>query len=64
MVAIDDKENAKRFISIIKQRTQGLSNIIDDLLSLSELESSPKPLEKTRFDLKDFFQEVKLGFGF
>lgn len=61
--AIDDKQNAKRFISIIKKHTDGLSNILNDLLSLSELELDKDTLKKTDFDLKDLIEEVSLGFG-
>ncbi|NQU19445.1 HAMP domain-containing protein [bacterium] len=61
--AIDDKQNAKRFISIIKKHADGLSNIINDLLSLSELELDKDTLRKENFDLKDLIEEVSLGFG-
>jgi two-component system phosphate regulon sensor histidine kinase PhoR len=61
--AIDDRENAERFIAIIKKHTERLSNIINDLLSLSELELGKDRLAKTRFDLKGLLDEVSLGFG-
>jgi len=61
--AIDDKENAKRFVSIIKKHTDSLSRIIDDLLSLSELELGRDRLGKTEFDLKILIEEITLGFG-
>jgi len=61
--AMDDRQNAKRFISIIKKHTDGLSNIINDLLSLSELELDKDTLKKENFDLKDLIEEVSLGFG-
>jgi len=61
--AIDDKENAKRFIAIIKKHAQRLSNIIDDLLSLSELEIGKDRMKIEKFNLKDLINEVALGFG-
>ena len=61
--ALEDKENAKRFISIIKKHAQGLTNIVDDLLSLSELELGKDRLQKTKIDLKELIDEVILGFG-
>jgi two-component system phosphate regulon sensor histidine kinase PhoR len=61
--AIDDKEKARKFISIIKEHAERLGNIIDDLLSLSELELSKDCIEKTDFDLKNLIDEVALGFG-
>jgi len=61
--AIDDKEKARKFISIIKEHAERLGNIIDDLLSLSELELSKDGIEKTELDLKNLIDEVTLGFG-
>ena len=61
--AIDNKETAQRFISIIKKHAQRLENIVNDLLSLSELETSKDTIEKTKFDLKELFDEIALGFG-
>ncbi len=60
--AIDDKANAARFISIIKKHTDSLSNIINDLLSLSELELGKDRLDKSEFDLRGLVDEVILGF--
>jgi len=62
--AINDKEKARKFISIIKEHTNRLENIIEDLLSLSELELSKDCLNKTEFDLKKLIDEVTLGFGY
>jgi signal transduction histidine kinase len=61
--AISDKEKAGKFISIIKDHTNRLSNIIDDLLSLSELELSRDSIEKSEFDLKSLMDDIVLGFG-
>jgi len=63
--AINDKENAKKFLAIIKKHTARIRNIIDDLLRLSELESADGSLslKKARFDLKDLIDEVVTGFG-
>ena len=56
--AIDDRENAMRFLSIIGKHAEGLSNITDDLLKLSELESGENRIEKSSFNLKDLINEV------
>lgn len=61
--AMNDTEKAKKFISIIKDHTNRLSNIIDDLLSLSELELSRDSIEKSEFDLKNLIDDIVLGFG-
>jgi signal transduction histidine kinase len=60
--AINNKDNAMRFLAIIKKHTQRLGNIIDDLLRLSELESGGG-IEMTEFDLKGLIDEVVMGFG-
>ena len=62
--AINDTEKARKFISIIKEHADRLENIIEDLLSLSELELSKDCLNKTGFDLKKLIDEVTLGFGY
>lgn len=60
---INDTEKAGKFISIIKDHADRLSNIIDDLLSLSELELSRDSIEKSEFDLKSLVDDIALGFG-
>ncbi|MBU1147315.1 MAG: cell wall metabolism sensor histidine kinase WalK [Candidatus Omnitrophica bacterium] len=61
--ALDDKENAQKFIGIIKKHTERISSIIDDLLSLSELELGKDRLNRQSFDLKKLVDEILLGFG-
>lgn len=61
--AITDKEKIRKFISIAKKHVDRLENIINDLLSLSELELSKNYIEKTECDLKGLIDEVALGFG-
>jgi len=61
--AMDDKKTATKFISIIKEHADRLGHIVDDLLSLSELELSDDSVHKTEFDLKEIIDEVSLGFG-
>jgi len=60
--AIDDKENAKKFLAIIKKHTERINAIINDLLSLSELELGQDRLNRKDFDLKSLFNEVLMGF--
>jgi len=61
--AINDSEKARKFISIIKEHADRLGNIVDDLLSLSELELSKDSLEKVEFDLRNLLDDIILGFG-
>jgi signal transduction histidine kinase len=62
--AINDKDKAHRFISIIKEHAGRLENIIEDLLRLSELELSKDCLNKTEFNLSKLVDEVTLSFGY
>ena len=61
--ALENREKARRFVSIIKEHTERLGNIIDDLLRLSELELSRDCIQKTDCDLKRILEDVTLGFG-
>jgi len=61
--AIDDKEKVRKFVSIIKEHSSKLENIINDLLSLSELELSDNSIKKVEFDLKTLIDDLSLSFG-
>lgn len=57
--AIDDREQAKRFLSIIANQTNRLHAIIEDLLSLSRLEQSDAPIEFGYFPVADVVNAAK-----
>jgi two-component system phosphate regulon sensor histidine kinase PhoR len=61
--AFNDKDKSARFISIIKEHSDRLGYMIDDLLSLSELELSKDCVNRTKLDLKEVIDEISLGFG-
>jgi two-component system phosphate regulon sensor histidine kinase PhoR len=61
--AINDKEKSAKFISIIKEHSDRLGYMIDDLLSLSELELSKDCVNRTELDLEEVIDEISLGFG-
>lgn len=61
--AINNKEKSNKFISIIKEHSDRLGYMIDDLLSLSELELSRDCVNRTEVDLKAVIDEISLGFG-
>ncbi len=61
--AIDDRQNARKFLAIIRKHTQRLASIINDLLSLSELEQHDAGISKTDFDLRELINEVVAGFA-
>lgn len=53
--ALDDKENNRRFLIIMQNHTERLNKLVDDLLSLSHLESKEILLRKDFFNL---YQQV------
>lgn len=60
--ALDDKENNRNFLKIIHDHTERLNNLVDDLLSLSHLESKEITLDTKSFNLRQQFEEVITGF--
>ncbi len=60
--ALDDKENNRGFLKIIQDHTERLNSLVNDLLSLSHLESSQTTVEETSFDLRQQVEEVISGF--
>ena len=60
--AIDDKENNRHFLKIIQDHAERLNNLVEDLLSLSDLESEETRLEIQDFDLRQELEDIILGF--
>ncbi len=60
--ALDDKENSRHFLEIIRDHANRLDNLINDLLSLSYMESKEVRLELAEINLKSLIQEVLSGF--
>jgi len=60
--ALEDKENARHFLQIIKEHTDRLNNLINDLLDLSYLESKGIQLQNQSFKLKGLVDKVLDGF--
>ena len=60
--ALDDKENNRNFLKIVHDHAERLNNLVDDLLSLSHLESKEIMLKKESFDLKQQLGKVIPGF--
>jgi len=61
--ALEDTENAEKFLQIINKHADSLTLIVDDLLTLSDLETSTSRLHKQTFDLHALLEEISLGFG-
>ncbi|MEW5758831.1 MAG: two-component system histidine kinase PnpS [Candidatus Omnitrophota bacterium] len=60
--AIDDKENAKQFLTIIKEQADRFDNLINDLLALAGLESKEIKLNPRPINLKQFSHRILLDF--
>jgi two-component system phosphate regulon sensor histidine kinase PhoR len=60
--ALDDKENNRNFLKIIHDHAERLNSLVDDLLSLSHLESKEITLNKKSFNLRLQLEEVISGF--
>ncbi len=61
--ALDDRENNRNFIKIIETHATRLNSLVDDLLSLSRLESDAISLHREKFELKNEIEQIILGFG-
>ena len=60
--ALEDKENNRNFLKIIQDHTERLDNLVNDLLSLSHLESQEIKINKKEFSLVSQGKEVIAGF--
>jgi len=56
--AIDDKENASRFLQTIKNHSERLNSLVEDLLTLSRIELGDIKIEKTAVSLDDVIDTV------
>ncbi len=59
--AVNQRETAMKFLTIIYQEAERLNNIIHDLLDLSKLESGKTELRKTSINLNDLLSEIILS---
>ncbi|MDD5437111.1 MAG: ATP-binding protein, partial [Candidatus Omnitrophica bacterium] len=60
--ALDDKVNSRNFLKIVQDHTGRLDALVNDLLSLSSLESKEIRLEKSDISLREHVEEIILGF--
>lgn len=56
--ALSDEETARRFLTITDEQTARLSNIIDDLLSLSQLEQRGAAIRTQRVSVRAVFAQI------
>lgn len=53
-----DRETRQRFIEKIRNQTLRMSDMVEDLLTISRLESEDEPADRQRFDLLDPIEEA------
>jgi two-component system phosphate regulon sensor histidine kinase PhoR len=56
--AIDDKENAYKFLETIRSHSERLNSLVNDLLTLSRIELGDIKIEKTSIGLDDLVDSV------
>ena len=56
--AIDDRENALKFLQTIKNHSERLNSLVDDLLTLSSIELGDIKIEKTNVNIDDAVEIV------
>ncbi|MFH1201662.1 MAG: ATP-binding protein [Candidatus Omnitrophota bacterium] len=60
--ASEDKENSRHFLKIIQDHAERLHSLINDLLTLSHIESKEIKLSKQQINSKELTDEVLAGF--
>jgi len=60
--AMEDTDDALRFLNTIKSHTERMDRLIRDLIKLSRIELGAMPLEKRRLQLAPLIDEVFKGF--
>jgi two-component system phosphate regulon sensor histidine kinase PhoR len=60
--ALEDREHNRTFLKIIQNHAERLNHLVDDLLSLSHLESGEIKLERKYFNIRLKFEEIVSGF--
>ncbi len=56
--AINEKENALRFIQTIKSNSERINSLVDDLMTISKIELGVIKVEKSLIDVTDVFETV------
>jgi two-component system phosphate regulon sensor histidine kinase PhoR len=61
--AVDDRENSRHFLEIVREHAGRLETLINDLLMLSYLESGKTQLESKPLDIKALADKVAAAFS-
>lgn len=61
--ALDDRENNRRFVEIIKRQAEGLARMAEELLTLSAVESEGFQLKPTEFEVGELVEAALSTLG-
>ncbi|MDP2156194.1 MAG: ATP-binding protein, partial [Nitrospirota bacterium] len=56
--ALDDRENAVRFIRTIKSNSERINSLVDDLMTISKIELGVIRVEKSMIDIGEVFENI------
>ena len=56
--ALDDKENAARFVQTIKSNSERINSLVDDLMTISKIELGVIRVDKSMIDMEDVFRNI------
>jgi two-component system phosphate regulon sensor histidine kinase PhoR len=56
--ALEDRENAARFIRTIKSNSERINSLVDDLMTISKIELGVTKVEKALIDIDDVFKNI------
>jgi two-component system phosphate regulon sensor histidine kinase PhoR len=56
--AVDERENAVKFIRTIKSNSERINSLIDDLMTISKIELGVIRVEKSLIDIGDVFENI------
>jgi two-component system phosphate regulon sensor histidine kinase PhoR len=57
--AIEDAENNRRFLGVIRKNSERMRNLIDDILDLSAIEAGNVSVEPAPLELRELVNEIK-----
>ena len=56
--AVDDRDNALRFIQTIKANSERINSLVDDLMTISKIELGVIKVEKSQIDITEVFDTI------
>jgi two-component system phosphate regulon sensor histidine kinase PhoR len=56
--ALDDRDNAARFVNTIKSNSERINALVDDLMTISKIELGVIKVEKTPLDIQNAFENI------